>query len=231
MWKSERETWDNLNEHAAIWFKPDFSAIDDIFTIELGTVWARTIEQYKNILGSHFSQFIDSLHKYSYEPRIIDVGCGCCYFLLEMKQQIQAQCIGLDVRNVRNNTLKIGNQSWNVGSVLDNFRINFIQLSYTELPDLIQGGYDLLTCVGAFPEEDDHPLVRAEILYRFANGLRSGGAAFINYAVSNEAHKIILNELSARGIRFDFEPIDQSILANNALNFDLPVQGTFILYG
>jgi hypothetical protein len=214
------------------WLTENGTKFDSVFVADIGSIYARTLEQYRSILGPVFESDINSLIKSGVGNHmcIVDAGCASCTALMDLRKLLPtAQLIGLDVRNVLLNKLKTPQGIYNIDALLKKYSITFLRQSYTDIPDIVPDGYNRLFCVGSFPDESDHSDVRSKLLSKFYSGLRGGGKAFIHISATEDSIRHIKQGMDDSGITYEFLPVNKKVLQKHALDLPLELQGTLIL--
>lgn len=220
-------------EEARVWKTPWYKKVDEVTSAEIGSMWARTLPQYTQILSHAGAPNIITYARENLPQNltVVDAGSGAGYALVQMRDIFpQAALHGIDVRNAPDFTLMDrGGNTRNAGEVLREHGVAFHQDTYLHLPELVPGGYDVLLSVGAFYDTQSPDELQLAGLQQFYDGLKTGGIAQVLLNAHGKNLDRIEQVFGREHIPFSFHPGKKKILMQNVLNPAVGVTGTMTL--
>jgi hypothetical protein len=196
--------------------EPFFVNVERIFQSEIGTNFCRTLDQYYDIL---YSGGAPELLLQTKGGTVVDAGASAAYALAQLRyEDPNARLIAVDIRNTPlmhyTSTTEYG-QLHNVGQMMEDAHIEFIQGSFRRLPELVPEGYDLVVSVGAFPDDLTPASFHIHVLDRLYSGLRRGGHIQVFYAPSQEQLEQTFHWLLHNRLPYQFHPVSPEVTVRN----------------
>jgi hypothetical protein len=235
-WGPYQQELANLEKERLNFLSPLGKMIDRVTVGEIGSIWARTLDDYIDILTHNGAPDIIKYAKKNLREdiNVVDAGCACGIALTQMHSKLpKAKLFGIDIRDVslfKTEDKKTATQ-YPVNDLFKKHKVNFFQESYLNINKLIPQGYDLLFCVGAYLDYQYNSSLIYDGLKSFYDGLRSGGMGQIFLDINPENYQKLIKALEINGITHQFHEANPQILhdRHNGLFREKSITGTLTI--
>lgn len=164
---------------------------------------------------------------------VVDAGASAAYALAQLRyEDPNARLIANDIRNIplMHYTTNVDyGQRHNVGVMMQESRIEFVQGSYRRLPEMVPQGYDLVLSVGAFPDDQTPVSYHIHTLDRMLSGLRRGGHIQVFYAPTQPQLEKTFEWLFYNKIPHQYHPVSADVARRNFFGELLGPWGTLTI--